>query len=128
MIARGHNDVKFSHYFVSNRFKPRDTLFARFLRDSEKPPSYLSRVLFKDMRSTPLHEAVVDGKDVCLHSLPEPPSEVVIAMKLPPTMRVQLDSCTKDNKSRYILHIGRCWLRKAFSRRCLCPFFFWPHA
>ena len=39
----------------------------------------------------------MDGKDVCLHSLPEPPSEPVVAMKLPPTLRVQL-----DNKSRIV--------------------------
>ena len=45
-------------------------------------------ILFENMGSTPLYEAVLDGKDVCLHSLPEPPSESMLAMKLPPIMRV----------------------------------------
>ena len=71
----------------------------------EKPPSYSSRLLFENIGSTPLYEAVLDGKDVCLHSLLEPLSELVIAMNLPPTMRVQLDNCAKDNENRYIFFI-----------------------
>ena len=48
---------------------------------------------------------VLDGKDICLHSLPEPSNELVVTMKLPPTMRVQLDNYAKDNKSKYVLCI-----------------------
>src|ERR1700737_4804700 len=105
MIAHGHGDVKFAHYALD--LYPADSnhtigSFARLLRDLEKPPTYFSGLLFENMGSTPLYEAVLDGKDVCLHSLPEPPSEPVIAKKLPPTLRVQLDNCAKDNKSRYV--------------------------
>ena len=39
---------------------------------------------------------------MCLHLLPEPPSASVIAKKLPPTLRFQLDNCAKDNKNRYV--------------------------
>jgi hypothetical protein len=46
---------------------------ARLLLDLEKPPAYSSGLLFENTGSTPLYEAVLDGKDVCLHSLPEPP-------------------------------------------------------
>ena len=59
-------------------------------------------MLFEDTWSTPLYEAVLDRKDVYLHSLPEPPSDHVVATKLPPTLRVQLDNSAKDNKSRYV--------------------------
>ena len=96
--------------------------FVRFLRDLEKPPSYSSRLLFENTTSTLLCEAVLDGKDVCLHLLPEPPSEHVIAIKLLPTMRAQSDNCVKDNKVDMFSHIGRCWLRKASSRMFLCFF------
>lgn len=37
-----------------------------------------------------------------MYSLPEPPSEHGVALKLPPTMRLQSDNCTKDNKSLYV--------------------------
>ena len=79
--------------------------FARLLLDLKKPPSYSSRLLFENTGSTPLYEAMLDGKDVCLHSLPEPLSEHVIAMKVPSTMCVQLDNYAKDNKSRYFFCI-----------------------
>ena len=54
-------------------------------------------MLFDNTGSTPLYKAVLEGKDVCMHSLPEPSNEPEVATKLPPTLRVQL-----DNKSRYI--------------------------
>ena len=41
-------------------------------------------------------------KEICLHLLPEPPREPVVAMKLPPTMLVLLDNCANDNKSIYV--------------------------
>ena len=88
MIAHGHGDFKFAHYALD--LYPADSnhmigSIAKFLCDLEKPPSYSSRLLFENMGSTPLYEAVLDGKDICLYSLPEPPSEDVIATNLPPT-------------------------------------------
>ena len=71
MIAHEHGDVKFVHYAL-NLYPAYSNhmigLFARFLRDFEKPPSYSSRLLFENMGSTPLYEMVLDGKDVCSHS------------------------------------------------------------
>ena len=48
-IAHGDGDVKFAHYAPD--LNPADSnhtirSFARLLRDLEKPPAYLSRVLF----------------------------------------------------------------------------------
>jgi hypothetical protein len=57
-------------------------------------------LLSENTGSTLLYEAVLDEKDVCLHSLPEPPNEPMIAKKLPPILHVQLDNYAKDNKSR----------------------------
>jgi hypothetical protein len=45
---------------------------------------------------------VLAEKEVCTSSLPEPPSELVCAKALPPTLHVQLDNCAKDNKCRYV--------------------------
>ena len=87
MIAHRHGDVKFVHYALDLYLEDSNHTigsFARFLRDLKKPLSYSSRLLFENMRSIPLYEAVLDGKDVCLHSLPEPPNKLVFAMKLPP--------------------------------------------
>ena len=105
MIAHGHGNVKFAHYVLD--LYPRDSnhmigSFARFLCNLEKLLAYYSRLLFENTGSTPLHEAVLDGKYIYLHSLPEPPSEPVTAKKLPPILRVQLDNCAKDNKNRYV--------------------------
>ena len=91
MIAHGHDNVKYAHYALDLYLADSNHAigsFAKFLLDLEKPPSYSSRLLFENSGSTPLYEAVLDGKNVCLHSLPEPPNKDVIAMNLPPTLRV----------------------------------------
>ena len=105
MIAHGHGDVKYAHYALD--LYPADSnhtigSFAKLLRDLEKRPSYTSRLLFENLGSTPLYEAVLDGKYVCMHSLLEPHSEDVIATNFPQTLCVQLDNYAKDNKSRYV--------------------------
>ena len=46
---------------------------------------------------------MLDGKYTCLDSLSEPPSEHVIAEKLPPTMQVQLDNSAKN------IFVFACW-------------------
>ena len=89
--------------------------------------SYCSRLLHENTGSTPLYEAVLDGKDVCMHSLLEPPSEPLIAMKCPPLCVSDWKIVHKIIKIYMFLHIGCCWLRKAFSRRYLCHFFFVSH-
>jgi hypothetical protein len=130
MIAHGHGDVKFAHYALD--LYPADSnhtigSFARLLRDLEKPPAYSSGLLFENTGSTPLYEAVMDGKDVCLHSLPEPPSEPVIAKKLPPTLRVQLDNCAKDNKSRYVFAYWSLLVAKGIFKEVFVSFLLVGH-
>ena len=101
--------------------------FAKFLHDLEKPPSYSSILLFENSGSTPLYEAVMDGKDVCPHSLPEPPSENVIATNLPPTLRVQLDNCAKDNKSRYVFAYWSLLVAKGIFKEVFVSFLLVAH-
>jgi hypothetical protein len=87
MIVHGHDDVKFAHYALDLYLAGSNHTigsFARFLRDLKKPPSYFSKLLFENTGSTLPYETVLDGKNVCMHSLPEPPSEPVTAMILPP--------------------------------------------
>jgi hypothetical protein len=126
MIAHGHGDVKYAHYALD--LYPADSnhtigSFARLLRNLEKPSAYSSGLLFEDTGSTPLYEVVLDGKDVCLHSLPDPPSEPVVAKKLPPLCVCNWIIVQRTIKVDMYLHIDHCWLQKAFSRRFLCPSF-----
>ena len=105
MIAHGHGDVKYAHYGLD--FYPGDAnhmvgSFAKLLRDLEKPPVQSSCALFDGCGTTPLYEALLTGKEVCMSSLPEPPGAPICAKPLPPTLHVQLDNCAKDNKCRYV--------------------------
>ena len=105
MIAHSHEDVKYVHYGLD--FYPGDAnytvgSFAKLLRDLEKPPVHSSHALFDGCGTTPLYEAVLEGKEVCMSSLPEPPREPISAKPLPPTLHVQLDNYLKDNKCRYV--------------------------
>jgi hypothetical protein len=105
MIAHAHDDVNFVYYALDLYLADSNNMigsFARFLHDLKRPLSYSSKLLFENTGSTPLYKIMLYGKIVCMHSLLEPPSEPVTAMKLPPTMRVQLNNCVKDNKSRYV--------------------------
>jgi hypothetical protein len=72
MIAHGHNDVKFAYYALD--LYPTESnhilgSFARLLHDLEKLSAYSLGLLFENADSTPLYEAVLDRKDVSLHSL-----------------------------------------------------------
>ena len=80
------------------------------------------------MGSTPLYEAILNEKDVCLDSLPEPLSELVIAMNLPPTIRVQLDNCAKDNKSRYVFVYWSLLVAKGIFKEVFVSFLLVGHA
>ena len=57
---------------------------------------------FHGCGTTPLCEAVFAGKEVCMSSLPRPPGEPICPKLLPPTLHIELDNCTKDNKCRYV--------------------------
>jgi hypothetical protein len=130
MIAHGHGDVKYAHYAFD--LYPADSnhtigSFARLLHDLEKPPAYSSGLLFEDTGSTPLYEVVLDGKDVYLHSLSEPPNKSVVAKKLPPTLRVQLDNCAKDNKNRYVFAYWSLLVAKDISKEVFVSFLLVGH-
>lgn len=79
--------------------------FAKLLCDLEKPPTYSSSSLFENARSTPLYGAVLNGEEKMYAWILylESSSEPMIVKKSPPTMCVQLDSCTKDNKNIFVL-------------------------
>ena len=76
--------------------------FAKLLRDLESSQTSSSRAFFVGCRITPIYEVVLEGKEVCLSSLPESPKEPVFAKSLPLTLHVQLDNCAKDNKCQYV--------------------------
>src|ERR1700732_1349197 len=75
MIAHGHEDVKYAHYgldFYPGNANHTVGSFAKILRDLEKLPFHSSRVFFDGCGTTPIYEAVLMGKEVCMSSLPEP--------------------------------------------------------
>ena len=70
---------------------------------------------------------MLDEKNVCLHLLPEPPSEPVTPKKLPPTLRVQLNNCAKDNKSRYVFAYGSLLVVKDIFKEVFVSFLLVGH-
>jgi hypothetical protein len=130
MIAYGHVDVKYAHYGLD--FYPGDAnhtvgSFAKLLRDLKKPPMSSSRVLFVDYGTTPLYEVVLAGKEVCLSSLADEPQELVPAKQLPPTLHVQLDNCTKDNKCRYVFCFWSLLVAKGIFKEVFVSFLMVGH-
>ena len=94
MIAHGHRDVKFAHFFL--HLHPDDSnhtvsLGAKLLHDFEKPPMSSSGVLFKNSRSTPLFEAILKGKENCVASLGTS-LPLIPRQRLLPILHVQLES------------------------------------
>ena len=75
MIIHVHRDVKYAHFGLD--FYPSDAnhrvgLFAKLLRNLEKPPVHSSYAFFDGCGTTPFYEAVLQGKEVCMSSLLEP--------------------------------------------------------
>jgi hypothetical protein len=107
MITHDHGDVKYVHYgldFYLSDTNHTVSSFAKFLRNLEKPPVHSSCAFFDGCGMTPLYEAMLKGKDVCMSSLSEPPGEPISAKPLSPTFHVQLNNCTKTNKCRYVFY------------------------
>ena len=70
---------------------------------------------------------MLDGKDVCLHSLQEPSNEPMIAKKLPPILRVQLNNCAKNNKSRYVFAYWSFFVEKGIFKEVFVSFLLVGH-
>ena len=106
MIAHGHGDIRYAHYGLD--IFPTDSnhtvgSIAKLLRDLESEPKYSSRQVFvdKDDRSD-LANAVLSGSDICTDSLPPPPLQMVACKPLPPTLTLQLDNASGDNKNQWV--------------------------
>ena len=106
MIAHGHGDVRYAHYGLD--IFPTDSnhtvgSIARLLRDLEAEPKYSSCHLFATNDPIrPLSKAVLEGHEICEESLPPRPEEVVQPERLPPTLTLQLDNASGNNKNRWV--------------------------
>ena len=106
MIAHGHGDVRYVHYgldIFSTDSNHTVGSIARLLRDLEAEPKYSSRHLFAT--NDPIHpllKAVLEGHEICKESLPPRPEEVVQPEHLPPTLTLQLDNASGNNKNRWV--------------------------
>ena len=130
MIAHGHVDVKYAHYgldFYHGDANHTVGSFAKLLRDLESPPTSSSRALFVGCGTTPIYEAVLEGKEVCLSSLQEPHEQPVLAKVLPPTLHVQLDNCAKDNKCRYVFCFWSLLVAKGIFKEVFVSFLMVGH-
>ena len=80
MIAHDHGDIKYILYGLDfDLGDPNHTVgsFAKLLRDLEKPLVHSSRVFFDSCGTTSLYEVVLQGKEVCISSLPESIGEFI---------------------------------------------------
>ena len=105
IIAHGHIDVKYAHYgldFYHGDANHTVGSFAKFLQDLESPLTSSSCAIFVGCGTTPICKIVLEGKEVCLSPLQEPPEQPILAKPLPPTLHVQLDNCANDNKCQYV--------------------------
>lgn len=110
---------KYAHYGLY--FYPSDANHkigssVKLLRDLEKPPVHSFHVLFDGSRRTPLYEALLHGKEVCMSSLSDPPQEPILAKSLLPTLYMQLDNCVNDNKCQYMLCYWTLLVAKGISK------------
>lgn len=62
---------------------------------------YSSRHIPISSIDDPLHDALVVGVKNCLGALPLPLPEIIPPTGLSPSLLVQMDNCTKNNKSKY---------------------------
>jgi hypothetical protein len=105
MIAHGHGDVRYAHYGLD--IFPTDSnhtvgSIAKLLRDLELQPKHSSRQLFEGGGRSELAEALLSGSEICTDSLGSPPEELVEGKPLPPTLTLQLDNASGDNKNRWV--------------------------
>ena len=105
MIAHDHVDIKYAYYGLDFYFGNANHVvgsFVKLLCDLDKPPMHSSHVILEYSKMIPFYEVVLEGKDVCMSSLWEPPTKPILAKTLPPTLHVQLDNRAKDNKGHYV--------------------------
>ena len=106
MIAHGHGDMRYAHYGLD--IFPTDSnhtmgSIARLLRDLEMQPKVSLRQLFAT--DDPIHElskVLLEGHEMCEESLPPRPEEAIELVPLPPTLTLQLDNASGNNKNRWV--------------------------
>ena len=105
MLAHGDGDVRYVHYGLD--LYPHDAnytvgSFAKLLRDLELPSKSSSGVLFQNLRSTPLLEALLHGAEACESSIPPSLEQQLSGTPLLPILNVQMDNATSDNKNSFV--------------------------
>ena len=121
MIAHGHGDVRYAHYGLD--IFPIDSNYtvgsiARLLRDLEMEPKVSSHQLFAT--DDPIHElskVLLEGHEICKKSLPPCPEEAIELVPLPPTLTLQLDNASGDNKNRWVLSFALFLYSEGFSTK-----------
>ena len=75
----------------------------------------------------PLLEAVLEGSEVCEDSLPPPPAVQLPSESLPPTLNLQLDNASGDNKNRWVFAFCSLLVYRAIFREIYINFLIVGH-
>jgi hypothetical protein len=131
MIAHGHGDVRYAHYGLD--IFPTDSnhtvgSIAKLLRDLESEPKASSRkLLVKDDLIHRLSKAILEGSEVCVDSLPPRPQGIIELQCLPPTLTLQLDNASGDNKNRWVFAFCSLLVYRAVFREIYINFLIVGH-
>ena len=120
MIAHGHGNVRYVHYGLD--IFPTESnhtigSIAKLLRDLESQPKHSSRELLVEGGHSELMRAVLSRSNICVDSLGSIPEELAEAKPLPPTLTLQLDNASGDNKNCWVLHFVLSWSIELFFER-----------
>jgi hypothetical protein len=130
MLAHGHGDVRYAHYgldIFAHDANYTVGLFAKLLRNLERPPKSSSRCLFNGSRSSPLFEAVLSGAEMCEAALPPLTGTPCAAIPLPPILNVQIDNAAGENKNRFVFYFWSLLVVKGIFREVYVNFMLVGH-
>ena len=131
MIAHDHGDVRYAHYGLD--IFPTDSnhtvgSIAKLLRDLESESKVSSQKLF--VRDDPIHPlsiAILKGSEICVESLATCPTQVMEPQLLSPTLTLQLDNASGNNKNRWVFAFCSLLVYRAIFREVYINFLIVGH-
>lgn len=116
MIVHGHVGKKQIHLF----FNLNPTNFNIIIGSIGDASNLIFKILFENLRTTPLFEVLLEGKENCFGLFLLCPYYHVVVFLLPNVTNVQLHNCWKDSKSWNVFIFGHFLLQKSFLKKCTC--------
>jgi len=130
MITRGHGDIRYVHYrldiFPSNLNHFFGSI-ARLLKDLESLSKQSTHELFPSTTSFPLINALLKGSEICVDSLPPSTKDLFPAQHLLPTLTLQVNNASRDNKNRFVFAFCSLLVNKGVFREIFINFLIVEH-